>query len=148
MSRARLARVRRLVDVRGKALDQRLVELNQSLARVEHAISQRDQAQQQLLDAKVRVRNLAMVQAGSDDWVLAQNWYVAQQALVERMERHIAAERAKHAAAQAAVSAARVQVKQVESLVDRARDELRQADEEAEKKVEAEFAMRLSWARN
>lgn len=136
----RRARVRRVIEVREKQLDERVKTLRVSEQAEADAAREAEQAQARLVEAAEERHRLTERAADVQSWIEANEWLAARSALVDLARRQAEKATAAVTDARTHVTAAHADVRRVELLSDRIENQEKVAAERAERRLDDEIA--------
>lgn len=136
----RRARVRRVIEVREKQLDERVKTLRVSEQAEADAAREAEQAQARLLQAAEERQRLTERAADVQSWIEANEWLAARSALVELARKQAEKATAAVSDARTHVTMAHADVRRVELLSDRIESQEKVAAERAERRLDDEIA--------
>ncbi|MEO7037475.1 MAG: hypothetical protein ABI548_26210 [Polyangiaceae bacterium] len=137
---ARRQRIEKVVALRGKELDKRVVELSQQKSREEAARLAAEREREELLRASESRMKLAEAPISANEWVEANEWLRTREAQAEIADTQAAKARAGTERARAHVLHARTDLKKLEVLSTRIETEERTHRDRAERRLEDEIA--------
>jgi flagellar biosynthesis chaperone FliJ len=136
----RRARVRRVIEVREKQLDERVKTLRVSEQAEAEAGRQAEEAQARLQEAAEERHRLTERAADVQSWIDANEWLAARSALVDLARKQAAKATAAVTDARSHVTAAHADVRRIELLSDRIENQEKIATDRAERRLDDEIA--------